>query len=197
IRQRVDQWRRELGIVQRLEDLALLPYEPSVLLETDAAYAGAFLDIGIDVDGLPAEDAGRRIRTHFTWKRLAEALDEWANLRHDIAWHVKHISGETWPPKLHLFQVARAADPDELRSQARLAGEKWDLVAAERLAESPEVGRLPAAALRHLAMIIYYGGGQSRRESAVRLLSNALMLRPGDHRLNSCCANWYGKMEPP
>src|SRR5262249_471000 len=91
LRPRRDQCGRELGIVSRLEDLALLPYEPSVLLETDAAYAGAFLDIGIDVDGLPAEDAGRRIRTHFTWKRLAEALDEWANLRHDIAWHVKHI----------------------------------------------------------------------------------------------------------
>jgi serine/threonine protein kinase len=152
LRHRVDQWRAELAILQRLEDLALDMYG-SPWLQTDAAFARVFLDIGIDIDALPAEQAGRRIRTQLTWKRLTEALDEWAMLRHEIAVNLKPPPPEAGRRKEHLFQVAGAADPDELRSQARLAGEKWDLAAAERLAGLPEVGRLPAAALRHLAMI--------------------------------------------
>jgi serine/threonine protein kinase/Flp pilus assembly protein TadD len=200
LRQRVEQWRAELAILQRLEDIALLPYERSLFLQTDAAYARVFRDIGIDIDALPAEEAGRRIRTHVTWKRLTEALDGWALLRHDLAFN-KPPPPDAWPRKLRLLQVARAADPDELRSQARLAAEKWDLAAAERLAGLPEVGRLPAGALRHLAMVIYYGntGGNTpaARDRAVGLLLNALVLRPGDFRLNTTCANWYGKMDPP
>jgi tetratricopeptide (TPR) repeat protein len=201
VRHRVDEWRAELAILQRLEDLALLPYaQDPRSLQTDAAYARVFLDIGIDIDALPAEEAGRRIATHLTWKRLTEALDEWVLLRQDIV-HLKPPPPEADRHKMHLFQVARAADPDELRSQARLAGEKWDVAEAERLAALPEVGRLPAAALRHLAMVIYYGktdgNTQAGRDRAVRLLLNALVLRPGDFRLNTTCANWYGRMEPP
>ena len=200
IRQRVDQWRAELTILQRLEDIALLPNELEQWLQIDAAYVLAFRDIGIDIDALPAEEAGRRIRTHLTWKRLTEALDEWAFVRHDIAFN--HLRPpEAARPKEHLFQIARAADADELRSQARLAAEKWDLAAAERLAELPDVGRLPAALLRHLAMVVYYGttGGntQAARDRAVRLVLNALILRPGDVNLNRTCANWYGRMRPP
>jgi tetratricopeptide (TPR) repeat protein len=200
IRQRVDEWRAELAILQRLDDLALLPFERSKLLQRDADYARIYRDIGIDIDAVPADEAGRRIRTHVTWKRLTEALDEWASLRHDIAFN-KPPPPDAWLRKLRLFQVARAADPDELRNQARLAAEKWDLAAAERLAGLPEVGRLPPAALRHVAMVIYYGNTdgntQSARDRAVRLLLNALVLRPGDFHLNATCANWYGRMEPP
>jgi serine/threonine protein kinase/tetratricopeptide (TPR) repeat protein len=200
VRHRVDEWRAELAILQRLEDLALVPSERSRWLQTDAAYARVFRDIGIDIDALPPEEAGRRIRTHLTWKWLTEALDEWAWVRHEIIFP-KPPAPEAGLSKKHLLQVARAADPDELRTQARLAVEKWDVAAAERLAGSPEVRRLPAAALRHLAMVIYYGntGGntQSGRDSAVRLLLNALLLRPGDVMLNTTCANWYGRMQPP
>ncbi|HSQ58489.1 MAG TPA: tetratricopeptide repeat protein, partial [Gemmata sp.] len=126
--------------------------------------------------------------------------DWWALLRHDIAFN-KPPPPDAGPRKLRLFQVARAADPDELRSRVRLAAEKWDVAAAESLAESPEVGRLPAGTLRHLAMVIYYGNTngntQAGRDRAVRLLLNALVLRPGDFRLNTTCVNWYERMQPP
>ncbi len=203
IRHRVDEWRAELAILQRLEGLeesALLASERKQFLPTDAAYARVFRDIGIDIDALPPEEAGRRIRTHVTWKRLTEVLDGWALLRHDIAFN-KPPPPDAWPRKLRLLQVARAADPDELRRQARLAAEKWDVAAAERLAGLPEVGRLPPAALRHLAMVIYYGNTDGNtpaaRDRAVQLLLNALVLRPGDFRLNTTCVNWYSRMKPP
>jgi serine/threonine protein kinase/Tfp pilus assembly protein PilF len=197
IHHRVEQWRAELGILQRLEDLGLRLSEASQLPEIDAAYAQVFLDIGIDINADPVGEAGRRIRSHLTWQRLTEALDDWANVRHDIAASLKHMSEDAVRRKQRLLRVARAVDTDEFRSQARLAGEKWDVAAAERLAGIPEVSRLPAGALRHLAMVIYYGGGQSRRDAATRLLRNVLTQRPDEFRLNVTCGLAHARMEPP
>jgi eukaryotic-like serine/threonine-protein kinase len=196
IRQRVDQWRAELTILQRLEDLGFLPFRKQSR-KTDAAYSQVFFDIGINIDEMPVEEAGRRIRSCLTWKRLTEALDRWGGVRHEMIF-VENPSPDAHRHKQRLLQVARAADADELRSQARLAVEKWDLKAAEHLAESPTtVSRLAASTLRQLAMVIYWGGGESRRESAVRLLVNAQIQRPGDFQLNAACANYYMQMDPP
>jgi tetratricopeptide (TPR) repeat protein len=92
--------------------------------------------------------------------------------------------------------VARAADSDELRSQARLAAEKWDIQAAERLAGLPEVSQLPAPTLVNLAMVIYFRGGQQR---ALRLMVDAQRRHPDSFRLNLAVANYYTRpeMNPP
>jgi tetratricopeptide (TPR) repeat protein len=201
IGQRVQQWREELKIIERLEALALRLVPDS--RETDAAYSKVFHDIDINIDELPVEEAGRRIRSRLSWERLTEALDRWALVRHQVAWDEKPIIVPGREPALgfvrkqRLLQVARAADPDELRSRARLAVEKWDLVAAERLAESAEVHRLPASTLRQLVVVIYFGGTQSRQDKATRLLLNAQNHRPGDFGLNVAIASYFQRMNPP
>jgi serine/threonine-protein kinase len=144
VRQNVNQWRAELTVLQRLEDLSCDP-DGIDWRRMDAAYADVFRQIGIDVDSLPAEEAGRRIRAHRTWQRLAEGLDVWARVRHQVAVLDRSATPVT-PAKQRVFQAARAADPDDLRTRARLAAELWDLDAAERLAGLAEVTQLPRRA---------------------------------------------------
>jgi serine/threonine protein kinase/Tfp pilus assembly protein PilF len=197
VREELARWQSELAILQRLEDLDPRPAGSAPRRLADAAYARVFLDIDIDIDGLPAKEAGRRIRSHLVWRRLTEALDAWGYVRHEIGAFDQRTAPEAGRKRQQVFQVARAADPDELRSQARLAVETQDAKAAERLAALPEVNRLPADALRNLAMYIYYGGTQAHRERAVALLQNALVQRPGDFRLNYACAVYHERMQPP
>jgi eukaryotic-like serine/threonine-protein kinase len=206
LRQRIELWRAELTILERLDELAFRNSLDEVR-ETDAAYSRVFLDIGINVDEMPVEDAGKQIRAYATWRRLTEALDRWTGVRHDLA-HLQRrtsvdavVGADVFKRaklrKQRLLQVARAADGDELRSQARLAVEKGDFNAGLQLSESPEVNQLPASTLRQLSMLIYWGDGGSHRNSAVQMLVNAQRQRPGDFQLNHACANYYGQMAPP
>jgi serine/threonine protein kinase len=91
--QRIQQWRAELAILQRLEELTFL-HGIEWQERKDAAYARVFLDIGIDVDGMPVEEAGRRVHAHRVWKRLAEALDNWTVVRQTIAANA-HFQADT------------------------------------------------------------------------------------------------------
>jgi tetratricopeptide (TPR) repeat protein len=196
VREELARWQSELVILQLLENPDPYWDDRASRQRTDAAYARIFLDIDIDIDGLPAEEAGRRIRSHLVWRRLTEALDAWAIVRHVIESYREAPEAER--RRQQVFQVARAADADELRSQARLAVQNRDLPAAERLAALPEVNRLPADALRNLAHLIYYGGGeQAHRERAIGLLERALVERPGDFRLNYACGFWYENLQTP
>ena len=208
IRQRADRWRAELTILVRLEELGLLPQNDHQIRKTDTAYSKIFFDMGINIDEMPVEEAGRRIRACLTWKHLAESLDRWAGIRHQIYWFdnpnmttsggIAKIPPERFfDKKTRLLRIARAADSDDLRSRARLAVEEWDLAAAEYLAGLPEVSRLPSSTLRQLSTVIYYGEGDSRRNGGVRLLLDAQIQRPGDFGLNAGCANYFLRMQPP
>src|SRR5207244_3071252 len=102
----------ELKVVQQLEELAFV-FLRDQAIKTDPDYATVFRDIGIDVDELPAEEAGKRIRSHLIWKSLTEGLDRWAGIRHEIA-ALENFKGDGYRKKQRLFQVARAADAHEL-----------------------------------------------------------------------------------
>jgi serine/threonine protein kinase len=83
----------------------------------DRRYAEAFQKAGLDVEGLPAEEAAERIRASSVAAELAAELDQWALIR-------QYIGG--WSPSSwkHLLQVARGADPDALRNRMREAVER-------------------------------------------------------------------------
>jgi len=125
MRQRVDQWRGELTVLERLEELGF-GFSRDESREIDAAYSQVFLDIGINVDELPVEEAGKRIRSRLTWERLTESLDRWAGIRQEMMFLMNvsaEAKAEAGRRKMRLLQVARAVDSDDLRSQARLAVE--------------------------------------------------------------------------
>ncbi len=195
LRERVGHWEAELEVLQRLEDLGFR-FSRDQSVETDIAYVKVFRDLGIDVEELPVEEAGKRIRSHVTWQHLTEALDRWAGIRHEMQF-LQNARPDATLRKQRLLQVARAADADDLRTQARLAVEAGDLETADGLAGSPQVSRLPASTLNQLAKMIFWAGGDSRREMAVRLLENARIERAGDFQLHVACANFYGWMDPP
>ena len=93
----------------------------------DVLYAEAFRAFGIDVEALPAADAGERIRQTTVSVELANVLDHWAMARRfdrgraDASWR-------------HLLQVARSADSDEERNRLRDAVENQNRQALENMA---------------------------------------------------------------
>src|SRR5262249_23163896 len=83
LRERVHQLRKDVELVLRLEDIRLLSSEwkdeKDDFETADQAYAQAFADYGIDVAGLPADEAAARIRARDgVAVALAAALDDWA-----------------------------------------------------------------------------------------------------------------------
>jgi tetratricopeptide (TPR) repeat protein len=93
---------------------------------TDANYASAFREVGLDMTALPPDEAGAKIRARpaRVAAALAAALDDWASVRRDVV--------HNRPGAEKLAQVARAADPDPWRDGLRTA---LDLgVGLERLA---------------------------------------------------------------
>lgn len=193
LREGVRSWQAELEVVRQLEDLGCLVSEPEMVLAA-ATYFEVFRELGINVDELTVDEAGRRVRSHATWQRLTEALDHWSGIKRFVD---EHPGSDASLRKKRLLQVARAADPDEFRSQVRLAIENQDLKAADRLAASPEVGTLPAATLDQLARTIFWRGGASGPRRATRLMEHTRIERAGDFQLNVCCANFYAWMNPP
>ena len=81
---------------------------------SDAAYARAFRDAGLDVDALGPEAAAARIRARPAGVALAlaAALDDWANRRRKA----RPKDGDAWS---RLIAAARAADPDKTRDRLR------------------------------------------------------------------------------
>src|SRR5262249_53982819 len=92
-----EEGRRQVG--QGLADLAMWDKLEQIRLDqanvtenhfdiagADVAYGLAFRSYGIDVDALPVEEAGDRIRERAIGMHLATALDNWASARRDREW---------------------------------------------------------------------------------------------------------------
>src|SRR5262249_52962407 len=144
--ERVHQLRKDVELVLRLEDIRLLSSEwkdeKDDFETADQAYAQAFADYGIDVAGLPADEAAARIRARAGGAvALAAALDDWAYYRAE-----KVKAGG-----LALRALAQAADSDPWRWQVRQAVKQEDTKALAALAGSAELFRQPPISLQVLA----------------------------------------------
>jgi eukaryotic-like serine/threonine-protein kinase len=82
---------------------------------TDAAYADAFHDAGLDLEAMPPAEAGARIKARppAVTLALAAALDDWWALRGELR---NDPSGDG-----RLAEVARVADPEPWRNDLRAA----------------------------------------------------------------------------
>jgi tetratricopeptide (TPR) repeat protein len=191
-----------------LADLALLARLEQIQLDTaavkdehfddgaaDPAYAAAFREYGIDVEGLDPEAAGSLLRRRVIAVHVAAALDIWA-----IAWRAADRAGGQ-----ALLRAAQATDPDPDRGGTALraalsrggdAGRKElkDLAAKAAAAE------LPAATLALLGHILITPVELSDPEAArlaVSALRAGLRRHPADFWLNHDLAVALTKVNPP
>ena len=189
LRERVHQLRKDLEMVLRLEDIRLLSIETKDNEfdwdNADRTYAQAFADYGIDVLGLPVEEAAARIRARVgVAVPLAVALDDWAHAR-----GVKDKAG-----RLALTALAQAADPDPWRRQVREAVKQTDTKALAALAASPELLRQPPTSLLVLIRALSAGG---LVEAEIELLRQSQRQYPGDFWINYGLASDLRKMGSP
>jgi serine/threonine-protein kinase len=145
---------------------------------TDAHYAEAFREAGIDVTVLPPAEAGAMLRDRPTAVALAAMLDYWAAVRRDKR---KDAAGAK-----RLIEVAQVADSDPRRREFRAAVEQTDkdtrLAVLRSLSQTARLDELGAVSLDLLGNELRYAGDAAAAEKVLR----AVQLRyPGDFWVNS------------
>jgi len=146
---------------------------------TDAAYADAFREAGIDVGALPPAEAGAKIQARPAAVRvaLAAALDDWAaELRN---------RGDDKAGAEQIIEVARLADPDPWRN--RLRELLYRFASQDRrkslreLAKSARIEELPAVSVILLGGTLFNMGDPTGAEAVLR---EGQRLYPGDVWIN-------------
>jgi tetratricopeptide (TPR) repeat protein len=160
---------------------------------SDAAYARAFRNAGIDVDALGPEAAGAKIKSRPAGVGLgmAGALDVWAGNRRQARPNDTHA----WK---RLVATARVADPDETRDRLRQLWSQPDRKAQRepllKLAREVDPGSWQPISLTTLARALDDTG---EREAAAALLRRAQAEHPGDVWVNYSLARLLEQLHPP
>ncbi len=148
-------------------------------LATDAAYADAFRDAGIDLAALSPAEAGARIKARppATALALVAALDDWAAAR-------RGRLGDRIGA-IRLSDADRAADPDpwraELRDALEQTGRAARLTALQAAARSARFDALGAVSLDLLGKALASAGDLPEAEAVLRA---AQRRHPGDVWVN-------------
>ena len=150
---------------------------------TDADFADAFRESGIDISVLPPAEAGARIQARPPSVRvaLAAGLDDWAaRLREKRA---------DQAGALRLTEIARVADPDPWRNRLRellqTSASQDRLKSLRDLARTARIEELPAVSLRLLGANLRDMGDPKGAEI---LLREGQRLFPGDVWINVALA---------
>jgi serine/threonine protein kinase/Flp pilus assembly protein TadD len=186
----------------RLADLELLDRLENARLDTitatkqggdydgaDSMYGQMFREAGLDVEALPAEEAGQRIGATTVAAELAAVLDLWSWIRRDIR---RGADDSSWH---HFLKVARAADPDAWRTRVREALERGDEAALLALASSEKVFDLAPATLAVLGLALR-GDKNGSPPQAEAFLRKALRRYPSDFWLNYNLWQFYSSLQP-
>jgi len=133
---------------------------------TDADYASAFREAGIDVTQLPPAEAGTQIKARpaTVAAALAAALDDWASVRRSRR--------SDRPGALRLAEAANLVDPDPARVGLRRALDLPDPASRAKvlreLAASTKQQTAPAADLDLLGKALYEVGESKAAEDVLR-----------------------------
>jgi serine/threonine protein kinase/tetratricopeptide (TPR) repeat protein len=177
LRQRVEQSRRDVDMLMRLDEARLERSgagEKSNLdyAGADRLYTQAFQWYGLDANDLDPEEAALRVRASMLRDHLTEALDDWADCR---AESLDPAAGKA------LRAVARLADDDPWRQKLREIVERADRVALEGLVEQKDLMSKRPVSLVRLALALRNAGSG---EIAERLLRQAQAVHPADFWIN-------------
>jgi eukaryotic-like serine/threonine-protein kinase len=157
---------RDKTLLDRLVDIRSAEADDRDGSDTDAAYADAFRDAGIDLANLPPVEAGSRIKSRpaSVATALAAALDDWAAVRRGKRKDAAKAA--------ELSQAARVADPDTWRENLRTALDQPDKAATltrlQTLAKEAKYDELGAISLHLLGTGLSEAGDSIHAESVLR-----------------------------
>jgi eukaryotic-like serine/threonine-protein kinase len=153
--------------------------------QTDAEYAAAFRQAGLDLDATDSKQAGAWLAARSAPIELASFLDDWVMVR--VSAHASRKDTD------HLFAAARAADPNPWRDALRASsGEKGAaaLKAVRKLAaDKKELDAQPVESLMLLADRLKIADDH---DSSAQILRQAWRLRPDDFWVNWNLAHSLG-----
>jgi tetratricopeptide (TPR) repeat protein len=190
LRRRVAARRADLELLEALENARL---EGAAVSKeggfdesrADASYSDAFRAAGLDVEGLPPEEAAEQLRRTTVTAELAAALDDWAMSR-------QWARGDrTWQ---HLLAVARAAEPEGPAVRVREALWGMERKALIDVAASEETRDLLPSTLHGLASALGWGQASG---PALALLRNAQRRYPDDFWINELLGAALSNSQPP
>jgi serine/threonine-protein kinase len=160
---------------------------------SDAAYAAAFREAGLDIDTLGADSAALKIKSRPPAVALAltAAVDDWA-VRRRLA---RPQDTEAWK---RLVATARVVDPDKTRDRLRQLWTESDRKAQREgllmVAKEADPLNWPPQSLTLLARALADAG---ERVAAVGLLRRAQAEHPGDVWINYRLAELLERLHPP
>jgi len=181
--------RRDQDVLSKLVDVRSARADDPDDSATDAAYAAAFREAGIDIEALAPEEAGAKIKARPGPVALALAafLDDWADVR--------RLRRADPAGAERLSAAARVADPDPRRNELRQAlvqPRGADRTAAlRRLAQGTKFDDWPAINLDLLGRALNYAGDAGAAETVLR---QGQRRRPGDVWLNYDLARCLEKL---
>jgi tetratricopeptide (TPR) repeat protein len=185
LRRRVQARLADLELLERLENASL---EGAALKDghldnyrTVALYRDVFRAAGLDVEGLPPQEAAEQLRRTTVAAELAAFLDDWAPF-------------SASPRREHLLAVARAVEPEGTPAHVRDALRDMQREALVKLAASEEARDLLPATVRALATGLMKVDAP---ESAKALLREARRRHPDDFWLNEDLGRLLLESQPP
>jgi serine/threonine protein kinase/Tfp pilus assembly protein PilF len=192
LRKRVGERRKDLEMIQCLEDIRLPRAVGGVEGSYDnagaiAAYSKAFREYGIEVESLEPLEAAERVRARTIRLELALALDHWARICRDTA----KGNDTHWK---QLVAAARAADPDTWRNELRDAWEHDRREILNKLAASASHKNLP---VQSWFLLCVFDNGSLDKGPQIAMLRQAQRRFPDDYWINFKLAYALDFSPPP
>ncbi len=152
-------------------------------VELDAAFAKAFQDYGVDLEGDDLVPALKRIRERAIAEEVALALDDWGRLR-------RRVHGEKSEKAENLLYLAMDLDPEPGRLRLRQAIFDNDLAVLLELAAPEKLASLAPGSIWVLSSTLW-DKFPEHRPDVFRMYDQAQHLYPGDYLLQSIGGNIY------
>ncbi|MFN0243099.1 MAG: protein kinase domain-containing protein [Planctomycetota bacterium] len=166
----------------RIEQIATIG-NPKREVAIDAAFAQAFHDYGVDLEGADLVPALRRIRERSIAEEVALALDDWGRVR-------RHVHGAKSEKVENLLILAMDLDPDEGRMRLRKAIHEDNLAVLLELAAPENLKKLAAGSVWALSAALW-DGYEAQRPVVLRIYDQVQHLYPGDYVLRAAGGTFF------
>jgi serine/threonine-protein kinase len=149
----------------------------------DAAFAQAFHDYGVDLEGDDLVPALERIRARAIAEEVALALDDWGRVR-------RHVHGAKSEKVENLLLLAMDLDPDPVRMRLRQAIQDDDLATLLDLASPDNLPKLAPGSIWALSATLW-DQFPEHKPDVFRIYDQVQHLYPNDYVLQAVGGTFY------